>query len=127
MLEDSTLPEDAGAGATGDRQDDECGASVSVGSGEEERVGGEESDRNWAGNRWPRQETLALLKIRSDMDDAFRDSGTKASLWEEVSRSVNEFHILLLVFSSQNHFLACFSSFFPWKIRVLWLCKYFQY
>ncbi|KAB1210595.1 Trihelix transcription factor GT-2 [Morella rubra] len=90
MLEDSTLPEDAGAGATGDRQDDECGASVSVGSGEEERVGGEESDRNWAGNRWPRQETLALLKIRSDMDDAFRDSGTKASLWEEVSRKLAE-------------------------------------
>lgn len=38
------------------------------------------------GNRWPRQETLALLKIRSDMDGVFRDSSLKGPLWEEVSR-----------------------------------------
>ncbi|XWS44782.1 hypothetical protein CRYUN_Cryun15aG0077900 [Craigia yunnanensis] len=42
------------------------------------------------GNRWPRQETLALLKIRSEMDVAFRDSGVKAPLWEEVSRKLAE-------------------------------------
>ncbi|KAJ7969822.1 Trihelix transcription factor GT-2 [Quillaja saponaria] len=40
------------------------------------------------GNRWPRQETLALLKIRSDMDAVFRDSSLKAPLWEEVSRKL---------------------------------------
>lgn len=39
-----------------------------------------------AGNRWPRQETLALLKIRSDMDSAFRDATLKGPLWDEVSR-----------------------------------------
>ena len=38
------------------------------------------------GNRWPRQETLALLKIRSEMDCVFRDATLKGPLWEEVSR-----------------------------------------
>ena len=37
-------------------------------------------------NRWPKQETLALLKIRQDMDGIFRDSNLKHPLWEEVSR-----------------------------------------
>lgn len=40
------------------------------------------------GNRWPRQETFALLKIRSDMDAIFRDSSLKGPLWEEVSRYI---------------------------------------
>ncbi|PKA50206.1 Trihelix transcription factor GT-2 [Apostasia shenzhenica] len=42
------------------------------------------------GNRWPRQETVALLKIRSDMDAAFRDATLKGPLWEEVSRKLGE-------------------------------------
>ncbi|PON93048.1 GAMYB transcription factor [Trema orientale] len=42
------------------------------------------------GNRWPRQETLALLKIRSDMDAAFRDATLKGPLWEHVSRKLAE-------------------------------------
>ncbi|KAK2457921.1 trihelix transcription factor DF1 [Trifolium repens] len=42
------------------------------------------------GNRWPRQETLALLKIRSDMDGVFRDSSLKGPLWDEVSRKLGE-------------------------------------
>ncbi|KAI6689533.1 hypothetical protein NL676_026361 [Syzygium grande] len=41
-------------------------------------------------NRWPRQETLALLSIRSDMDVAFRDSSAKGPLWEEISRKLSE-------------------------------------
>ncbi|KAI9078664.1 hypothetical protein K1719_039413 [Acacia pycnantha] len=45
---------------------------------------------NSGGNRWPRQETLALLKIRSDMDSVFRDSSLKGPLWEEVSRKLGE-------------------------------------
>ncbi|PON40678.1 GAMYB transcription factor [Parasponia andersonii] len=40
------------------------------------------------GNRWPRQETLALLKVRSDMDAAFRDATLKGPLWEDVSRKL---------------------------------------
>ncbi|XAR70076.1 hypothetical protein NMG60_11026815 [Bertholletia excelsa] len=42
------------------------------------------------GNRWPRQETLALLKIRSDMDAAFREATLKVPLWEDVSRKLAE-------------------------------------
>ncbi|KAL5069724.1 hypothetical protein RYX36_020611 [Vicia faba] len=57
--------------------------------------GGEEDDKmnmsGGGGNRWPRQETLALLKIRSDMDGVFRDSSLKGPLWEEVSRKLGEF------------------------------------
>lgn len=51
---------------------------------------GDESDKNInsGGNRWPRQETLALLKIRSDMDAVFRDSSLKGPLWEQVSRYI---------------------------------------
>ncbi|EHA8590401.1 trihelix transcription factor GTL1 [Cocos nucifera] len=52
---------------------------------------GEEVERGGAtGNRWPRQETLALLKIRSEMDAAFRDATLKGPLWEDVSRRLAE-------------------------------------
>lgn len=55
---------------------------------EEEAVGaGEEAERGGGvGSRWPRQETLALLKIRSEMDADFRDATLKGPLWENVSR-----------------------------------------
>lgn len=62
----------------------EVGASSSALAGENERIGG-----GGGGNRWPRQETLALLKIRSDMDVTFRDASLKGPLWEEVSRLAN--------------------------------------
>ncbi|XP_057795505.1 trihelix transcription factor DF1-like [Salvia miltiorrhiza] len=66
----------------------EVGASSSALAGgvdESERVG-----QGGGGNRWPRQETLALLKIRSDMDVTFRDASLKGPLWEEVSRKLAE-------------------------------------
>lgn len=50
----------------------------------------DEADRGFGGNRWPRQETLALLRIRSDMDVAFRDASVKGPLWEEISRKLGE-------------------------------------
>lgn len=55
---------------------------------DDDALAGDEGDRTGgaAGNRWPRQETLALLKIRSDMDSAFRDATLKGPLWDEVSR-----------------------------------------
>ncbi|XP_065875481.1 trihelix transcription factor DF1-like [Euphorbia lathyris] len=58
--------------------------------GEDDRFKPEEGDRFSIGNRWPRQETLALLEIRSEMDTAFREAGLKAPLWEEVSRKLSE-------------------------------------
>ncbi|KAM0920380.1 hypothetical protein ACQ4PT_007534 [Festuca glaucescens] len=42
------------------------------------------------GNRWPREETLALIRIRSEMDATFRDATLKSPLWEEVSRKLAE-------------------------------------
>ncbi|RDX63432.1 Trihelix transcription factor GT-2, partial [Mucuna pruriens] len=57
---------------------------VDANSGE----GNEGNKMSFGGNRWPRQETLALLKIRSDMDAVFRDSSLKGPLWEEVSRKL---------------------------------------
>ncbi|KAH9625028.1 hypothetical protein KSS87_013431 [Heliosperma pusillum] len=42
--------------------------------------------RNLGGNRWPEQETMALIEIRSALDVAFRDSAAKSPLWEEISR-----------------------------------------
>ena len=75
---------------------DSFGSGGMGGSGEDEKdmkmeeigeVGG------GGGNRWPRPETLALLRIRSEMDKAFRDSTLKAPLWEEVSRFFCYIHI----------------------------------
>lgn len=56
------------------------------GGGGGSNSGEEEKGLSFGGNRWPRQETLALLKIRSDMGVAFRDATHKAPLWDEVSR-----------------------------------------
>ena len=62
---------------------------LSSGGGAEDDIAGEDADRTGgvaSGNRWPRQETLALLQIRSEMDAAFRDATLKGPLWEDVSR-----------------------------------------
>ncbi|KAB5568483.1 hypothetical protein DKX38_002276 [Salix brachista] len=62
-------------------------------SGEEDKnmgVDHEGSRMNYGGNRWPRQETSALLKIRSGMDAVFRVSSLKGPLWEEISRKLAE-------------------------------------
>ncbi|EOA34932.1 hypothetical protein CARUB_v10020016mg [Capsella rubella] len=65
----------------------EAAAAAAVGAFE---VSEEMNERGFGGNRWPRQETLALLKIRSDMGIAFRDASVKGPLWEEVSRKMAE-------------------------------------
>ncbi|KAF5467750.1 hypothetical protein F2P56_011970 [Juglans regia] len=82
------------AGAHDDDDGDE-GVVVGSNSGEEDhnKVNGGnheggESMSNCGGNRWPRQETLALLKIRSDIDVVFRDSNLKGPLWEEIARKL---------------------------------------
>lgn len=79
MLEGSVLPENCASG----------GGEITV---DVVNSGGEEGDRSpggnrsSGGNRWPREETLALLKIRSDMDVDFRESNLKGALWDDVSR-----------------------------------------
>ncbi|XP_072999271.1 trihelix transcription factor PTL-like [Typha latifolia] len=42
--------------------------------------------------RWPRQETLTLLEVRSRLDSKFREAAQKAPLWDEVSRIMAEEH-----------------------------------
>ncbi|KAM1120791.1 hypothetical protein COP2_002583 [Malus domestica] len=69
----------------GDGSNNNSGEETFRGGHEELSGGGE---RSFGGNRWPRQETLALLQIRSDMDVAFRDASVKGPLWEEVSRKL---------------------------------------
>ena len=36
--------------------------------------------------RWPRQETLTLLEIRSRLDHKFKEANQKGPFWDEVSR-----------------------------------------
>ncbi|KAK9122721.1 hypothetical protein Sjap_012323 [Stephania japonica] len=42
--------------------------------------------------RWPRQETLMLLEIRSQLDSKFKEANQKGPLWDEVSRIMAEQH-----------------------------------
>ncbi|XWS21780.1 hypothetical protein CRYUN_Cryun30bG0084200 [Craigia yunnanensis] len=63
---------------------------VGSNSGEEDKGMVDEGDRSFGGNRWPRQETLALLKIRSEMEAIFRGSSLKGPIWGEVSRKLAE-------------------------------------
>lgn len=102
MLGDSAVL-GTGGGSSGDgagAYHDGGGGSI---SGDDERGGGssrneEGVDRSFGGNRWPRQETLALLKIRSDMDGAFKDASVKGPLWDEVSRLVKKISIFIFYF-----------------------------
>ncbi|KAK9110491.1 hypothetical protein Sjap_018551 [Stephania japonica] len=80
----------------------EVGVVMKEGEGGEDDDGGRRQDggdgggsgggdRSSNGHRWPRQETMALLKIRSDMDVMFKESGLKGPLWEDVSRKMAGF------------------------------------
>ncbi|KAL6903412.1 hypothetical protein ACP4OV_004225 [Aristida adscensionis] len=72
----------SGAGAF---QDDEMLGDAGGGSG---GGGGGGGGSGASGNRWPREETLALIRIRSEMDATFRDATLKGPLWEDVSRKL---------------------------------------
>lgn len=95
---------------------------VSFENEEEVKVKYEESERNFPGNRWPRQETVALLKIRSEMDVAFRDSGVKGPLWEEVSR----FPYLLLIFFSWKKLTEKGGKFLGFR-QKMWETFFFSF
>ncbi|KAM7265200.1 hypothetical protein ACFE04_002883 [Oxalis oulophora] len=43
-------------------------------------------------SRWPRQETLTLLEIRSRLDSQFKEANQKGPLWDEVARIMAEEH-----------------------------------
>ncbi|XP_058788122.1 trihelix transcription factor PTL isoform X2 [Vicia villosa] len=42
--------------------------------------------------RWPRQETLTLLEIRSRLDPQFKEATQKGPLWDQLSRMMCEEH-----------------------------------
>lgn len=46
--------------------------------------------------RWPRQETLTLLEIRSRLDSKFKEANQKAPLWDELSRYLIKLYINVL-------------------------------
>ncbi|PWZ45079.1 Trihelix transcription factor GT-2 [Zea mays] len=55
---------------------------------DDETVGGGGGSSGASSNRWPRAETQALIRIRSEMDATFRDATLKGHLWEDVSRKL---------------------------------------
>lgn len=53
-------------------------------------AGGLDMEIGGGGNcRWPRQETLTLLEVRSSLDSKFKEANQKGPLWDEVSRSLS--------------------------------------
>ncbi|KAJ8424150.1 hypothetical protein Cgig2_009149 [Carnegiea gigantea] len=42
--------------------------------------------------RWPRQETLTLLEVRSRLDHKFKESNQKSPLWDQVARIMSDEH-----------------------------------
>lgn len=72
------------------------GASSNAGGGfHMDFAGGGQIDAGAA--RWPRQETLSLLDIRSRLDSKFKEANQKGPLWDEVSRYI---YIFIYVFIS---------------------------
>ncbi|KAL5569552.1 hypothetical protein UlMin_026127 [Ulmus minor] len=51
-----------------------------------------ENEGQNSNSRWPRQETLTLLEIRSRLNSKFKDTNQKGPLWDEVSRIMGEEH-----------------------------------
>nr|GMC88959.1 trihelix transcription factor PTL-like [Ipomoea batatas] len=49
---------------------------------------GLELETGGGSGRWPRQETLTLLEIRSRLDSKFKEANQKGPLWDEVSRYI---------------------------------------
>ncbi|CAO2046800.1 unnamed protein product [Urochloa humidicola] len=76
------------ASAAANLQDDDMPADVGVGGGGGSGVGA--SGSGSGGQRWPREETLALIRIRTEMDADFRNAPLKAPLWEDVARKLAE-------------------------------------
>ncbi|KAL6911712.1 hypothetical protein ACP4OV_000517 [Aristida adscensionis] len=78
------LPSAGAAEAANFHDDEEAPASASA------SASGAGASSGSGGSRWPREETLALIRIRSEMDAAFRSAPLKAPLWEDVARKLAE-------------------------------------
>ncbi|CAI9264268.1 unnamed protein product [Lactuca saligna] len=65
------------------------GLEMEIGGGLEMEIGGGSGGGN---GRWPRQETLTLLEVRSRLDSKFKEANQKGPLWDEVSRIMCDEH-----------------------------------
>ncbi|EPS63689.1 hypothetical protein M569_11095 [Genlisea aurea] len=61
---------------------------AAVGGGGFDVVGVNSGGGDGGTGRWPRQETLTLLEIRSRLDPKFKEANQKGPLWDEISRFV---------------------------------------
>ncbi|GAV78066.1 Myb_DNA-bind_4 domain-containing protein [Cephalotus follicularis] len=100
MVEELMLP--SGGFARFGHQDDLLISNIGSSTCASTNVGialyGVEMERGWhfgnerGSSRWPRQETLTLLEIRSRLDSKFKEANQKGPLWDEVSRIMSEEH-----------------------------------
>lgn len=77
--------------------------------------------------RWPRQETLTLLEIRSRLDSKFKEANQKGPLWVEVSRYHFKHYSLLFSTLTSENYNYLFVCFFAWDWRsktIQCLCSY---
>ncbi|KAL2533574.1 Trihelix transcription factor PTL [Abeliophyllum distichum] len=86
---DSTTSNTTGGGGGGSSSS--AGGAGGFG-GFEMEAGGLNSGGDGGTGRWPRQETLTLLEIRSRLDPKFKEANQKGPLWDEVSRIMSEEH-----------------------------------
>ncbi|KAL5201706.1 hypothetical protein ABZP36_036060 [Zizania latifolia] len=66
--------------------EEELGPATGAGGITEDKM----LDEGSTSNRWSQEETLTLLKLRSDMDSAFRRASAKRTLWRVISRKLAE-------------------------------------
>ena len=75
-----------------------------------------------ATGRWPRQETLTLLEIRSRLDPKFKEANQKGPLWDEVSRYFISFYVCIMYPSLPFHYLSPFvNKTFSFLLLVFWV------
>lgn len=92
------------------------GASISATLFGVEMESGGWSLRNMDGagggnSRWPRQETLTLLDIRSKLDSKFKEANHKGPLWDEVSRYYPTLHCTKSTFFFDHFLVLSFNHF----------------
>jgi hypothetical protein len=89
-----------------------------------------DNNKGWFGNfdscnnRWPRQETLSLLEIRSRLDSKFRENNQKAPLWNEISRysiyinSLYFFVLIIITSLAKKNYLFIFGDNFLFLLKM---------
>jgi hypothetical protein len=75
------LPLAGSGGVAANLQDDDDMMTAEFGG-----TGAAGASGSGGSNRWPREEAVALIRIRSEMDAAFRNAPLKAPLWEDAAR-----------------------------------------